>query len=189
MSMMHNENYSEQELIDGVRRDDQEAMKRIYLLHVRYLTAVCSRYVVNPEDVRDTLQDSFVAIFGNIDKYQPKENASLRSWMTKIVVNNSLQFLRKSEKMQFIESVDEYADVVEETAETDGIPYEEVRKLIGELPAGYRSVFNLYVFERKSHKEIAHILGIKEATSASQFHKAKKLLAVKINEYKKRSDR
>lgn len=189
MNMMHNEKYSEQELIDGVRRGDQEAMKRIYLLHARYLTAVCSRYVVNPEDVRDTLQDSFVAIFGNIDKYRPKENASLRSWMTRIVVNNSLHFLRKSEKMQFIEPVDEYADVVEETAETDGIPYEEVRKLIGELPAGYRSVFNLYVFERKSHKEIAHILGIKEATSASQFHKAKKMLAVKINEYKKRSDR
>ena len=184
---MHNENYSEQELIDGARRGEQEAMKRIYLLHARYLTAVCSRYVVNPEDVRDTLQDSFVAIFGNIDK--PKENASLRSWMTRIVVNNSLQFLRKSEKMQFIESVDEYADVVEETAETDGIPYEEVRKLIGELPAGYRSVFNLYVFERKSHKEIAHILGIKEDTSASQFHKAKKMLAVKINQYKERSDR
>ena len=75
---MHNENYSEQELIDGARRGEQEAMKRIYLLHARYLTAVCSRYVVNPEDVRDTLQDSFVAIFGNIDKYRPKENASNR---------------------------------------------------------------------------------------------------------------
>ena len=125
MNVMHNENYSEQELIDGARRGEQEAMKRIYLLHARYLTAVCSRYVVNPEDVRDTLQDSFVAIFGNIDKYRPKENASLRSWMTRIVVNNSLQFLRKSEKMQFIESVDEYADVVEETAETDGIRAEK----------------------------------------------------------------
>lgn len=53
--MMHNENYSEQELIDGARRGEQEAMKKIYLLHARYLTAVCTRYVVNPEDVRDTL--------------------------------------------------------------------------------------------------------------------------------------
>lgn len=109
--------------------------------------------------------------------------------MTRIVVNNSLQFLRKNEKMQFIEPVDEYTDVVDETVETDGIPYEDVRKLIGELPAGYRSIFNLYVFERKSHKEIARILGIKEATSASQFHKAKKMLAVKINQYKKRNGR
>lgn len=87
--------------------------------------------------------------------------------------------------MQFIESVDEYSDAAEETAETDGIPYEELRRLIGELPASYRSVFNLYVFERKSHKEIARILGIKEYTSASQFHKAKKMLAVRINQYKK----
>jgi len=182
---MHNESYSEQDLIDGARRGDQEAMRRIYLLHARYLTAVCSRYVVNPEDVRDTLQDSFVAIFGNIDKFEPKENATLRSWMTKIVVNNSLKFLRKNEKMQFVESVDEYADVAEEPMKTGDIPYEEVRRLIGELPAGYRSVFNLYVFERKGHKEIANILGIKEGTSASQFHKAKRMLAMKINQYKK----
>lgn len=184
MNATHSESNGEQELIYEARRGDKGAMRKIYLLHVRYLTAVCSRYVPNPEDVRDTLQDSFVAIFGNIGDYEPMENASLRSWMTRIVVNNSLKFLRRSEKMQFIETVDEYADVEEEEGDPDGMPYEEIRRLIGELPAGYRSVFNLHVFERKSHKEIALMLGINENTSASQFHKAKKMLKMKIKQYR-----
>lgn len=182
---MHNESYGEQKLIDGARRGDQRAMKNIYLLHVRYLTAVCSRYVVNAEDVRDILQDSFIGIFNNISRFKPKENASLRSWMTRIVVNNSLRFLRDNEKMQFIETVEEYADIEEEQAKPDEVPYEEVRRMIGELPSGYRTVLNLYVFERRSHKEIAEMLGIKESTSASQYHKARKMLATKIAQYKK----
>lgn len=182
---MHNESYSEQELIVKAQRGDQTAMKQIYLLHSRYLTAVCSRYVPNAEDVRDTLQDSFVTIFSNIGKFKPQADASLRAWMARIVVNTSLKLLREKEKMQFVETVDEYKDVAEESTNADGIAYEVIRRLIGELPAGYRTVFNLYVFERKSHKEIADLLGIKADTSASQFHKAKRMLQAKINQYKK----
>lgn len=177
----------EEELISGVQQGDQEAMRRIYLLHVRYLTAVCSRYVVDPEDVRDILQDSFIRIFENIDKYKPQGNASLRSWMTRIVINNSLKFLKKNERLRFVETVDEYPDIADEPSpDVCDIPYEETRRMIGELPAGYRTVLNLYVFERKSHKEIAEILGIKADTSASQFHKAKRMLTAKIRKYKEK---
>lgn len=180
---------SEQELISGALRGDQGAMKRIYLLHARYLTAVCSRYVPNPEDVRDILQDSFVKIFGSLGKYEPQGDASLRAWMTRIVVNDALKFLRKSERLRFVETVDEYPDAVDEpSTDVGGIPYEDVRRMIGELPAGYRAVLNLYVYERKSHKEIAEILGIKADTSASQFHKAKRMLAEKVKRYKERAD-
>lgn len=183
---MHSESNSEQELISGVQRGDQEAMKNIYLLHVRYLSAVCSRYVSNSEDVRDILQDSFLKIFKDIDKYKPRHNASLRSWMTRIVINDSLKFLQKNERMTFITPVQEYPDLAdEEPPDVESLPYEVTRQLIGELPSGYRTVFNLYVFEKKSHKEIAHLLGIKEDTSASQFHRAKKLLAEKIKQFKK----
>jgi len=176
----HDESCDEQELIDRAGHGDQEAMRLIYLAHVRYLTAVCSRYVVNPEDVRDILQDSFIKIFGNIGKYRPKEKASLRSWMVRIVVNDSLKFLKKGERLQLMELEDEYTDVAEEPANPDGMIYEEIRTLIGKLPTGYRTVFNLYVFERKSHKEIAGMLGIKADTSASQFYKAKKMLVAMI---------
>lgn len=181
---MHNENYREQELIRRMQRGDRDAMKEAYLRYARYLTAVCSRYIVNPEDVRDILQDSFVKIFGSIGTFKPLDNASLKSWMTRIVVNDSLKFLRRSEKMQFLESVDEYSELPDDPPPTEGVPYEEMRSMIGNLPAGYRSVFNLYVFEQKNHKEIAKLLGISENTSASQFHKAKKLLAAKIKQYK-----
>lgn len=183
---MHNESNSEQDLISGAQRGDQEAMKTIYLLHVRYLSAVCSRYVSNSEDVRDILQDSFLKIFREIDKYKPRQSASLRSWMTRIVVNDTLKFLQKNNRMTFITPVQEYPDIAdEEPPDVQSLPYEVTRQLIEELPTGYRTVFNLYVFEKKSHKEIAHILGIKEDTSASQFHRAKKILAEKIKQFKK----
>lgn len=184
--MIRNESNSERELISRVQRGDQEAMKSIYLLHIRYLSAVCSRYVSNSEDVHDILQDSFLKIFNNIDKYKPQRSASLRSWMTKIVVNDTLKFLQKKERMTFITLVQELPDCVdEEPPDVEALPYEVTRRLIGELPTGYRTVFNLYVFEKRSHKEIAQMLGIKEDTSASQFHRAKKILAEKIKQYKK----
>lgn len=186
MVTTHNESNDEQELISGVLRGNQEAMKRIYLLHARYLTAVCSRYVPNPEDVRDILQDSFIKIFENIGKYKLQGEASLRSWMTRVVINDALKHLQKNEKLNFIETVDEYPEVAAESnADMNGVPYEMIRQLICKLPTGYRMVFNLYVFEKKSHKEIAGILGIKADTSASQFHKAKKMLQAQIAQYKK----
>lgn len=183
--MNNNESISEEALIQRMQQGDQNAMKITYDKYVGCLTAVCSRYIVNSEDVRDVLQDSFVKIFSNIDKYEYVENASLKSWMIRIVVNDSLKFLKKTNRLKFIESIEEYPDTPDEKLETDGISYPVLKVMISQLPAGYRTVFNLFVFEEKSHKEIAAILGIKENTSASQFFKAKKILIAKITELKK----
>lgn len=181
--MTHNESTSETELIHRIQNSDQKAMKIVYDKYVAYLTAVCSRYVVNFEDVRDILQNSFIKIFSSINKYKQQENASLKSWMTRIVVNDSLKFLKKNEHLKFLESVETYPDIPSDEIETDCIPYVVMRQMISQLPSGYRTVFNLFVFEKRSHKEIADMLGIKENTSASQFYKAKKLLATKIKQY------
>lgn len=178
-------NDSEQELISRVMRGDQQAMRRIYSLYAGYLMAVCSRYVANMEDVRDILQDAFIKIFSHLDTYKPKNDASLKSWMTRIVVNDALKFLKKHNRFDFIESVDSYPDIADDDIDHAGITYEETLQMISRLPVGYRTVFNLYVFERKSHKEIAQMLDIKEDTSASQFHKAKKMLGAMIKQYKK----
>ena len=107
--------------------------------------------------------------------------------MARIVVNESLTFLKKNERFDFVQNEWDLPDVTNEedqTPDTDDIPAHVIQEMIRQLPAGYRTVFNLYVFENKSHKEIASTLNIKENTSASQLHKAKKSLAEKINEYK-----
>lgn len=86
---------------------DKSAMKEIYSLHVRYLTAVCSRYVVNTEDVKDILQDTFVKIFGSISGFKPSTEGSLRSWMTRITVNETLQFIRRKQRLLFTDLPDD----------------------------------------------------------------------------------
>lgn len=108
--------------------------------------------------------------------------------MTRITVNESLKFLRENEKTRkMFEGYVQEDEVVEEP-DTDNLSADVIQGMIRELPDGYRTVFNLYVFEEKSHKEIAAMLGITESTSASQFHRAKALLASKIREYRKKHD-
>ena len=116
--------------------------------------------------------------------FEYKGPGSLKAWLTKIVVNESLRFIRDTYRHELV-SLSEEAEKIAATEEPEirTMPMEIIHRMIRELPTGYRTVFNLYVFEGKSHKEISGILNIKEASSASQFHRAKALLAARIKEY------
>jgi RNA polymerase sigma-70 factor (ECF subfamily) len=139
------------------------------------LTAVCQRYIVGEDDVKDVLQESYVKIFMNIGTFQQREEGSVLSWMTRIVVNESLMFIRKKEHGAFIDICEDIPDF-EEELEVEKFTPDDIHRAIMQLPTGYRTVLNLYVFEDKSHKEIAQILGIKESSSASQLNRAKKMI-------------
>lgn len=188
MFLSWNRNKEEKEII-LVKQGDVSAMKGLYEQHIGYLTAVCSRYVVNEDDVKDVLQDSFVKVFTSIAKFEYRGKGSVRAWLTKVVVNESLAFLKQQRHLEMTYPEQELPDQPEEesTNITD-IPPEAIQKMVQQLPAGYRTVFCLFVFEHKSHKEIASILGIKTDSSASQLHKAKDLLARMINDYKMRNN-
>lgn len=182
---MNSGNLSEVELISLAQHNDKAAMRSIYSQNIGYLTAVCSRYIISTDDVLDVLQDSFIKIYSSIGSFKHNGNSSLRAWMTRIVVNESLKFL-KTAKWNDAVPLENNADIIDDSdgPDTDDVPADVIQDMIRELPVGYRTIFNLYVFEDKSHKEIASLLGIKESTSASQLHRAKDLLAKKINDYK-----
>lgn len=142
---------------------------------------LCLRYVTIAEDAQETLMDGFVQAFRNIGSFEYRGPGSLRAWLKKIMVNQCLMRLRKR-KQYFID-----ADLVSEhpaAAYDDPIPERmsasELMKIIHTLPDGYRTVFNLFVFEEMGHREIAALLGISENTSKSQLHKARQLLQQKI---------
>lgn len=174
------------QLIRSAKDGNQSAMREIYRQHVKYLTAVCSRYVPNPEDVKDLLQESFIKIFSSLDSFNHRGNSTFRSWMTKIVVNESLKFLKLNNRLKITDITNESPDIPDEEPEIEEIPTSVIFNLIRELPDGYRTIFNLYAVEGKSHKEIASMLDIAESTSASQLHRAKAILSSKINEFRKR---
>lgn len=164
---------------------DNTATEWIYRKHVRYLSALCSRYITEDEDIKDVLQESFIKIFTSLDSFKYRGEGALKAWMAKITLNETLKFVRNNSRLP-IDGIDDkdinIAD--DDSMETEDIPTDVLHQFIRELPDGYRTVFNLYVIDDRSHKEIAQLLGIKENTSASQLHKAKSMLAQKIKHYR-----
>ncbi len=177
---------SEAELLNLVRSGDASGMRAFYERYVGFLTAVCSRYVPDRAAVKDILQEVFVKAFDRIGSFEYRGEGSVKAWMHRIVVNDSLKFLRANEKMKY---VDDLPDVEDEQMDSlPDVPVSVVAEMIKSLPDGYRTVFNLFVFEKKSHREIAELLGIKEDSSASQFFRARAMLAKKIKEYVKKNE-
>ena len=175
----------ETQILNDIKSGDRHAMEMLYRRYAGYATAVARRYVPDTNDMRDVLQDSFVKVFTNIDKFTYRGEGSLKAWILRVVANESITLLRKTSRLSFTDEVPENI-IGEDEPEVDYMPSEILNEMIGKLPIGYRTVLNLFVFENRSHKEIATILGIKEDSSASQFYRAKKMLAHMINDYKVR---
>lgn len=176
---------SEEVLINKILNGDESAMRGLYNKYCGVLSTTCRRYIIDEDDTKDVLQDAFIKIFNKLNTFEYRGDGSLLAWMTRVVVNEALKHLRDAGRHNIVSTTWDLPDVSDQEDEPDdisAIPPETLLKLIQELPDGYRAVFNLYVFEQKSHKEIAQLLGINEASSASQYHRAKKTLKKRINE-------
>ena len=188
--MMHGGRQADEaELVRRVKKEDPGAARILYEAHARYLDAVCGRYITDPEEVADILQDSFVKIFTGIRRFEWRGEGSLRAWMRRIVVNEALMRLRERARTARTAFAEEFPEPVPDVEpEVEGIGAAVLYEMIRALPEGYRTVFNLYVFEQKSHREIAALLGISENTSFSQLSRARALLARRIREYRKKQE-
>lgn len=175
---------TELELVRLVGDGDARGQRELYERYAGYLTAVASRYLTDSDAVKDLLQDAFVRVFNRFGSFRYRGEGSLKAWLTRIVVNDSLHVLRQTKHLLPVETL---PDAPDEDPDVDEVPMDVLQEMIRHLPDGYRTVFNLYVFEQRKHKEIASLLGIKENSSASQFLRAKALLAREINEYRKRN--
>lgn len=179
----------EQELAERCRQGDNLARKELYEHYAGRMLGVCLRYAGDRETAQDLMHDGFLKLFDSFDKFTWRGEGSLRAWMERVMVNTVLQYLRKNDVMNqsaALEDVPE-AYVEPDALSVDSIPQKVLMQFISELPAGYRTVFNLYIFEEKSHKEIAQLLGINEKSSASQLTRAKATLAAKVREWMKKN--
>ncbi len=163
------------ELIEGCKKGDPRAQKALYERYRMMLFGVCLRYASCREEAEDFLQDGFVKIYQNLYQYQPI--GSLGGWMRKVVVNVILQHLRRRRHLFTDVEIEDLADQYEaEDQIFSSFRARALMRMVQQLPDGYRTVFNLYVIEGFSHKEIAEQLGISEATSKSQLSRAKSTL-------------
>ena len=183
---MHHIGYSndEQRLAEQIRRGDNAAMRVFCSLYVPHLKAICTRYVTDSEDASDVLQETLISIVTHISDFHYLGQGSLKAWATRIAVNESLNYIRRNRRHDLTlqeQYIDDIAE--EEDPPIEDIPPEVIQQMVRQLPTGYRTVFNLYVFEDKSHQEIAQLLGTSVKTSISQLHKAKNLLSQMIQTY------
>ena len=182
---------TEQELVEGCRRGDDKARRQLYERYAGKMMAICMRYMANREEAEDLLHDGYIKLYGSFDKFEWQGEGTLPAWMGRVMANLALQRLRKNDVMSETVELENTAELREDMDRPDSdpdietIPKKVLMKFIEELPVGYRTVFNMHVFEGKNHIEIGKELGINNKSSASQLVRARAILKEKVNEWRR----
>lgn len=167
-------------IVKGCIQKDSKCQEELFRMLYGKMLAVCMRYSKDEDTAQEILQVSFIKVFDKLEKYD--FNGSFEGWVRRIVVNTAIDNIRKSNRDPFSSSedylyVDEEGVEIEDDAEqTIELKAAEAMKALQQLSPAYQAVFNLYVIENYTHKEVAEILGISEGTSKSNLAKAKKKL-------------
>lgn len=169
---------TEYELIKGCIKQEPSCQRALFEQYAGKMMTVCLRYAHDQMEAEDMLQEGFIRVFSYIDQF--KFEGSFEGWIRRVVVNTALKQLQKK-RLSFTEINDnsQQAPRLESYAYSN-LGEEELMKLIGQLPDGYRTIFNLNVIEGYSHEEIAKMLDIQPSTSRSQLVKARKMLQTQI---------
>lgn len=165
-------------LIEKCKRNNSSAFEILYKKYAPTMKGVAFRYVNDSSIAEDIIQEAFIKVFVNINSFNSK-SGSFEGWLRRVVVNASIDQFKKIKKQnESIYDIDYLTENDEDSEPNDNYDYskEELIESINMLPKGYKLVFNMYVFDKYSHKEIASSLNITEGTSKSQFSKAKKYL-------------
>lgn len=165
----------EENLISGCIAHDQRAQKELYFRMLPYLSAICVRYLRNTSYEKDVLQESFVKIFKNIEKFDSKK-ASFRTWAAKIVINTCIN---SNNRVQ-IKNTDEFDLTIHEKVEhpvvSENFTDDRLLRILKKMPKHYFEVFNLFIIEGYKHKEISEMLNISEDVSRKRLSKGRKWL-------------
>ena len=173
---------NEKKLIQACIKEEKYAQKYLYDLYAPKMYYVCLRYARHELEAQDMLQDGFIKVFDNIASF--KSNGSFEGWIRRIIVNTSLNHCRKSSFKQEQIGIEDYQDKVVSSKALSNMSEKELLAIIQRLPDGYRMVFNLYVIEGYSHKEIGKMLNITESTSRSQLAKSRKWMQIELMKQK-----
>jgi len=169
---------SESDIIEGCILGNPRMQRMLYEKFSPKMYALCIRYAGNTDDAQDILQDGFVKVFGNIARF--KGTGSFEGWIRRIIVNTAIEHFRKKNTLQVIDEHTENQLADDHTNIFNLLEAKELLEIIKSMPAGYRTVFNLYAVEGYTHKEIATMMNLTEGTSKSQYARAKSWLQERI---------
>ena len=169
---MENGFYSE-DIISGCVKGDRKAQERLYKEYYSSMVKLCMRYTKNEEDAVEVLNNGFLKVFKNIQRYEPGK-ASLYTWIRTIVINTCLDFIKSKQNIEPYKELDETVHIPSDVISK--MKADELLRLIRRLPPSTQAVFNLYVIEGYGHKEIGTLLNISEGTSKWHLSEARQRL-------------
>ena len=167
--------HTHSEIVEACKQGNRQAQYELYSLYSKAMYNICLRMVKKPLDAEDLLQNSFVDVFTKLHSF--KQESTIGAWIKRIVINNCINFMKKK-RLEIVALNDNYDPAIqlqEEIPDT-ALNVNGIHEALLQLPDGYRMVFTLYLMEGYDHGEIATILNITEATSKSQYSRAKKKL-------------
>ncbi len=166
------------DLLEGCKRGERKAQELLYKTLSSRMLGVCIRYAKDRFEAEDMLQMGFVKVFHKVSEF--RSEGSFEGWIRRVMVNTAIETYRKNQRMLNVVDIEEVYDAPQSTFDMCGLETKDLLKLINQLSTGYRLVFNMYVIEGYSHKEIADQLGITEGASKSQLSRARAILKEKI---------
>jgi RNA polymerase sigma-70 factor (ECF subfamily) len=172
--------WEEETLVSGCLKNEATAQKALYEQYCAQMMGVCYRYVQNQFDAEDVLQEGFIKVFMHIGQY--KFAGSLEGWIKRIMVTTAINFLKSNKHFQQNLEIERAGHLAVNHYGGESLQHKDILGLIAGLPAGYRTILNLYAIEGYSHKEIGEMLGIAESTSRSQYARAKNTLSTLIDQ-------
>tara|TARA_R110000850_G_scaffold203228_1_gene329504 strand:- start:120772 stop:121332 length:561 start_codon:yes stop_codon:yes gene_type:complete len=164
------------QLIAKAAKNNRQAQHQIYQLYAPKMLSVCRMYIKDIHHAEETMLDGFYKVFTRLSDFN--NQGSFEGWIRRIMVRQSIDFLRKKSKMTFND--DDVIDTTEQNEIQWKYDVQHIQQAIDALPEGYKAVFNLFAIEGYKHDEIASMLTITEGTSKSQLHKARKMLQEKL---------
>lgn len=178
MKLQIQKSTSETDLLRACKKQNAKAQRMLYDKYSPLMLGLCRRYVKGELEAEDVMINGFMKVFSKINTFE--EKGSFEGWMKRIMINESLGYIRKNKAMYLetdIEAADKEPDLDKLSTALEA---KDLLRMINELPSGYRTIFNLYAIEGYSHKEIGKLLGINENTSKSQLSRARMHLQKKL---------
>jgi RNA polymerase sigma factor (sigma-70 family) len=178
MKLQIQKSTSETDLLKACKKQNAKAQRMLYDKYSPLMLGLCRRYVKGELEAEDVMIKGFMKVFSKINTFE--EKGSFEGWMKRIMINESLGYIRKNKAMYLetdIEAADKEPDLDKISTALEA---KDLLRMINELPSGYRTIFNLFAIEGYSHKEIGELLGINENTSKSQLSRARMHLQKKL---------
>lgn len=176
---------NEAQLIKRAAKNHRDAQHTLYEIHAPKMLSVCRYYIKDVHQAEEVMLNGFFKVFTQLKSF--KSEGSFEGWIRRIMIRESISFLRKKKQLEFATDIIEVYEEPPNYVNTE-LDVDEVQLLIDKLPEGYKMVFNMYAIEGYKHSEIADMLSISESTSKSQLFKARKLLQKQIKQLNKTSN-